>query len=95
MAQPAYDDDRIGNAVGISRRCMVTRNVAQAFQRACASGSRKLWRLIAKCRHGDMVMNLLGLILIASLSLSIVAVSLRLRAPSRGAYRESDRLSVD
>ena len=38
-----------------------------------------------------MVMNLLGLILIASLSLSIVAVSLRLRAPSRGSYGESAR----
>jgi hypothetical protein len=30
-----------------------------------------------------MAMNLLGLILIASLSLCIVAVSLRLRAPAR------------
>jgi hypothetical protein len=39
-----------------------------------------------------MVMNLLGLILIASLSLCIVAVSLRLRAPARGAYRESARI---
>jgi len=39
-----------------------------------------------------MVMNLLGLILIASLSLSIVAVSLRLRAPSRGSYAEPARL---
>lgn len=38
-----------------------------------------------------MVMNLLGLILIASLSLSIVAVSLRLRMPSRGDYGDSAR----
>jgi hypothetical protein len=41
-------------------------------------------------------MNLLGLILIASLSLGIVAVSLGLRSPARGSYvraeHESSRL---
>jgi hypothetical protein len=34
-------------------------------------------------------MNLLGLILIASLSLGIVALSLRLRSPFRGSYGRS------
>ena len=36
-----------------------------------------------------MVMNLLGLILIASLSLGIVALSLRLRSPFQGSYGRS------
>jgi hypothetical protein len=41
-----------------------------------------------------MVMTLLGLILIASLSLCIVAVSLRLRPPARGTglYKEPSRM---
>lgn len=38
-----------------------------------------------------MVMNLLGLILIASLSLGIVAVSLRLRSPARGSYNRNEQ----
>jgi hypothetical protein len=38
-----------------------------------------------------MAMNLLGLILIASLSLCIVAVSLRLRSPLRASYGRSDQ----
>jgi hypothetical protein len=42
-----------------------------------------------------MVMDLLGLILIASLSLSIVAVSLRLRAPSRESLARSRDVMVE
>jgi hypothetical protein len=41
--------------------------------------------------RGDVAMNLIGLILIAALSGSIVAVSLRLRASSDGLWRDSDR----
>jgi hypothetical protein len=41
-----------------------------------------------------MIMNLLGLILIAFLSLGIVVVSLRLRSPARGDYGRSERESV-
>jgi hypothetical protein len=41
-----------------------------------------------------MVMNLLGLILIASLSLGIVAVSLRLHSPVRGSGGRDPRGSA-
>ncbi|HEX8089305.1 MAG TPA: hypothetical protein VF762_10655 [Blastocatellia bacterium] len=41
-----------------------------------------------------MVMSLLGLILIASLSLGIVAVSLRLHSPARVSYGRGPRESA-
>ena len=47
--------------------------------------------------RGDVVMNLVGLILIAALSGGIVAVSLRLRASASSAWMwvEGDRLSEE
>jgi hypothetical protein len=47
--------------------------------------------------RGDVVMNLIGLILIAGLSGGIVAVSLRLRASASSAWMwvEGDRLSEE
>ena len=47
--------------------------------------------------RGDVVMNLVGLILIAALSGGIVAVSLRLRASASSAWMwvEGDRLSKE
>ena len=47
--------------------------------------------------RGDVVMNLIGLILIAALSGGIVAVSLRLRASASSAWMwvEVDRLSEE
>ena len=47
--------------------------------------------------RGDVVMNLIGLILIAALSGGIVAVSLRLRTSASSAWMwvEGDRLSEE